>query len=248
MHSDDETKRPEADTASAGVVASERADRHAAERLCAGCREHGAREDLVRFAIHVEDGVAMLVPDVTRKLGGRGVSVHPTAKCLALAVDRGGFARAASARIDTDAKALGAMLAAQLEQRARGLVQAAIRGRHATLGDDTTQKALAERRVVSVVLASDAAARTAELSETLGRLTVGRLGGHAHVLGTKAELGKLVGRDELAVVGITDEGIAAALAHVVEQLRGVSGTTGQAATGNERSTSGGRSHSRSEAG
>lgn len=243
MHSDDETKSPEAEGASVGVVTSERAERHAADRLCAGCREHGAREELVRFAIHVEDGVAMLVPDVTRKLGGRGVSVHPSQKCLGLAVDRGGFARAASARVDADAKALGEMLAAQLEQRARGLVQAAIRGRHATLGADTTQKALAERRVVSVVLASDAAARTAELSETLGRL-----GGHAHVLGTKAQLGKLVGRDELAVVGITDEGIAAALAHVVEQLRGVSGTTGQAATGNERSTSGGRSRSRSEAG
>lgn len=240
MHEGDETKRQEADGASEGALALDRAS---SERLCAGCREHGGREDLVRFAIHVEGGVATLVPDVMRKLGGRGVSVHPSAKCLGLAVERGGFARAASARVEGDAETLGAMLIAQLEQRARGLVQAAIRGRHATLGGDTTQKAVAERRVVSVVLAADAAARTAELAETLARL-----GGHAHVLGTKAELGKLVGRDELAVVGITDEGIAAALAHVVEQLRGVSETTGQAATGNERSTSGGRSRSRSEAG
>lgn len=218
MHSDDETKRPEADTASAGVVASERADRHAAERLCAGCREHGAREDLVRFAIHVEDGVAMLVPDVTRKLGGRGVSVHPTPACIEAAVKRGGFAKAASAKVDAEPAVLIGALVQQIEGRARGLLLGALRGKLLTLGAEATSQAIAERKIAALVLARDASERTSEVGET-----VRRLGRHVAVLGDKKSLGALVGRDELAVIGVMDDGVGQALAEVaamIARLRG----------------------------
>lgn len=221
--------------------ASERAEaKDASARTCVGCRQIAPREDLVRFAIRVEDGLAFIVPDVARKLGGRGASTHARRACVELGIKRGGFAKAASARVELDAGALVAMLDAQLVQRARGLLLGAIRSKHAILGADGTEKAIAERRVVALVLASDASERTGTVAAAIGRL-----GGRAIQMLTKAELGALVGRDEVAVIGIGDEGIAGALAQVAEQLRGVRGVA--AADGNEDS-GGERQRSRSEAG
>lgn len=204
MTSDDATSRKEA--------------RDVSERTCVGCRQVAEREALVRFAIRVDGGVASVVPDVAHKLGGRGASVHPSPACIEAAVLRGGFAKAASARVDANAEELIAMLDAQLVQRARGLLLGAIRAKLAVLGADGTEKAITERRVVALVLASDAAARTGTVAASISRL-----GGRAIQMLTKAELGALVGRDEVAVIGIGDEGIAGALALVAEQLRAVRG-------------------------
>ena len=60
------------------------------ERTCVGCRQRDERDALLRFVLG-PDG--QLVPDVGRKLPGRGVSVHPRGACLVAAVRRGGFAR-----------------------------------------------------------------------------------------------------------------------------------------------------------
>jgi hypothetical protein len=192
--------------------------REASERTCVGCRQVADREALVRFAIRVDDGVAVIVPDVQRKLGGRGASAHSTAACIEAGVKRGGFAKAASARVTTDAATLVAMLDGQLVQRAKGLLLGAIRSRGAYLGADATETAIGQRRVVGLVLAHDASARTAGVAQSIARL-----GGRAILMMTKAELGALVGRDEVAVIGIGDEGIAGALAQVAEQLAGVRG-------------------------
>ncbi len=212
----------------------------ASERTCVGCREVAPRETLIRFAIRVEDGAASVVPDIAHKLGGRGASTHASRACIEQGVKRGGFAKAASARVDVAASELVTMVEGQLTQRARGLLLGAIRGKLATLGADATEKAITARRVVALVLASDASSRTGTVADAMGRL-----GGRAiGMMMTKAELGALVGRDEVAVIGIDDEGIAAALAQVAEQLRGVRGET---ATGNDDSN-GERRRSPSEAG
>lgn len=200
---------------------SKREAKDLSERTCVGCREVAARESLVRFAIGVENELATIVPDVAHKLGGRGASVHATQKCIEAAVKRGGFAKAASARVETDPRELCAMLEAQLVTRAKGLLLGAIRGKLATLGADATETAVTERRAVALVLATDASSRTSEVAATMARL-----GGRAIVLMTKAELGKLLGRDEVAVIGLVDDGIAGALAQVAEQLRGVRSEAG----------------------
>jgi len=198
--------------------ASKRAEAEASARTCVGCREVAPREELLRFAIRVEDGVAIIAPDVAHKLGGRGACTHATRACVELGIKRGGFAKAASARVDVDAATLVQQLDDQLMNRARGLLLGAIRSKSAILGADGTEKAIAERRVVALVLASDAASRTADAAASIGRL-----GGRVIALGTKAELGHLVGRDEIAVIGIGDEGIATALARVAQQVSGVRG-------------------------
>ncbi|MBW2188546.1 MAG: YlxR family protein, partial [Deltaproteobacteria bacterium] len=44
-------------------------------RMCAGCGSRAAREELVRLV--VGDSAPFVAVDLGRRLGGRGVSVHP---------------------------------------------------------------------------------------------------------------------------------------------------------------------------
>jgi predicted RNA-binding protein YlxR (DUF448 family) len=55
-----------------------------------GCRERAARADLLRV-VAVGD---RLVPDLRRRLPGRGASVHPDPRCVELADKRRAFPRA----------------------------------------------------------------------------------------------------------------------------------------------------------
>ncbi|TFV70571.1 YlxR family protein [Blastococcus sp. CT_GayMR19] len=55
-----------------------------------GCRERAPASDLLRVVVRS----GALVPDVRRRLPGRGASVHPTPECLSAAERRRAFARA----------------------------------------------------------------------------------------------------------------------------------------------------------
>jgi uncharacterized protein len=59
-------------------------------RTCVGCRERALASDLVRVV--ARDGA--LVPDLAHRLPGRGAHLHPSSRCLDLAVRRRAFARA----------------------------------------------------------------------------------------------------------------------------------------------------------
>lgn len=72
------------------------------ERTCVGCREKAARDQLVRL-VRVgspEDGVPRIRVDERSTAPGRGAWVHPDARCLALAVTRGGLARSFRGPVD----------------------------------------------------------------------------------------------------------------------------------------------------
>ena len=71
-------------------------------RTCVGCREKGARPDLVRVV--VVEGV--LVPDPRARLAGRGAWLHPDPACLDLAVRRRAFPRALRSEVAPDVAAV----------------------------------------------------------------------------------------------------------------------------------------------
>ena len=62
-----------------------------------GCRSAAPQEELIRFAA-VE---GRTVPDLDRRLGGRGAWLHPSRACLEQAVARRAFPRAFRARVQT---------------------------------------------------------------------------------------------------------------------------------------------------
>ncbi|MBL5973878.1 MAG: YlxR family protein [Candidatus Leucobacter sulfamidivorax] len=59
-------------------------------RTCVGCRLRVPRGELLRVVL--QD--SRLTPDDRAVLPGRGAWVHPTPRCIELAVSRGAFARA----------------------------------------------------------------------------------------------------------------------------------------------------------
>src|SRR5688500_16012098 len=95
-------------------------------RTCAGCRGRDNRDALLRFVTH--DGPPWLVPDIGRRLPGRGVSVHPRRSCLQEAARRG-FARSLKRAVSADAEELGRLAAEQYRRRAIGLLLAARRAK-----------------------------------------------------------------------------------------------------------------------
>lgn len=183
------------------------------ERTCAGCRRTDDRDALVRLVLG--NSPPILAPDVSRKLPGRGVSVHPTRECIEAAASRGGFARTLKTKIDVDARALAGAIAGQYARRIDSLLVAAWRAKKVAIGTEAVRDAMVRGKIAMLVVAEDAAGRREELAqfaERLGRACV--------VWGNKASLGGLFGRDEVGVLGVVDEGIAAeihrAAAHVAE--------------------------------
>ena len=69
------------------------------ERTCVGCRVRGRSTDLLRVV--AMDGV--LIPDLRRRLPGRGAWLHPDPGCLDMAERRRAFGRAlrVSEQLDT---------------------------------------------------------------------------------------------------------------------------------------------------
>ncbi|MGP0223847.1 MULTISPECIES: YlxR family protein [unclassified Paenarthrobacter] len=71
-------------------------------RTCIGCRKQGFRSELVRLVAQGGGSSAVLV-DVRRRMAGRGAWLHPSEKCLALAVKRRAFGRALAGASETGA-------------------------------------------------------------------------------------------------------------------------------------------------
>ena len=59
-------------------------------RTCVGCRQRAALSDLIRVIVNAGE----CVPDLDRRLPGRGAHLHPTQECLELAERRRAFPRA----------------------------------------------------------------------------------------------------------------------------------------------------------
>lgn len=194
------------------TMANETEPRERSERTCAGCRQHDAREALVRLAAS-EDPSAPLVPDLRGRLGGRGVSVHASRRCLSLAVNKGGFARALSRAVVVDEGELARAIEEQLLGRAKGLLLGGIRSRRIALGTEAVIRTIETEKIELLIVARDAAGRSVGLAER-----VRAAGKPVAVLADKALLGGLASRGELGVLAVLDRGIAVELGRVATML------------------------------
>ncbi|MCC7536590.1 MAG: DUF448 domain-containing protein [Deltaproteobacteria bacterium] len=208
------------------------------DRTCVGCRSADTKGSLVRV---VRGPQGQIVPDPMGRLPGRGAYVHVRGDCMAAAV-RGGLARAFRAPVELGADELAVAIEARLVVRRTGLLVAARRAGALAIGTDAVRDAIASRRVALLLVASDAAGRREELSAAVGRL------GRACVeVGTKTELGALLGREEVGVVAVLDRGLAEAIASVSTDIAAASAARlaprvdlGSRGRGADRARSGGR--------
>jgi uncharacterized protein len=123
------------------------------ERRCIVTGDVLPEAKLVRFVVGPE---ARIVPDVEAKLPGRGIWVRAERECVAMAVKKQLFARAAKANVAANAE-LPALTEQRLVARALALIGLARRAGDLTLGAEKVEKALRGPKPPAVVIeAADA--------------------------------------------------------------------------------------------
>lgn len=203
---------PQTGTAEMGedVLAEPRPARPTHVRRCVATR--AARDDrhMIRFVVGPG---GMLVPDIAGRLPGRGLWVGADRETLMRAIARGGFAKAAKAKVRAEpdlVDRVGAMLAA----RCLDLVGLARRAGELVAGFDQCADWLRHGRVALVLTARDGAGE--------GRRRIEALAGAVPVLDpfARAELGAAIGRDEIVHLAIAKGGLARRLLQELERLQG----------------------------
>jgi hypothetical protein len=187
---------------------------HRAERTCIGCRGTFAKDDVVRIV--AVSGKPVI--DYRERLPGRAAYVCPRRECILKAMRRDHLSRAF--RMAVDPPPPGAFLddmIAVVRERISSLIAMAAKAGMLAAGASAVSDALEKGRVVLLLAASDVSPGT--LAKVLGsaadRPEVRELPF------TAAELGRLTGRDLVAIAGIVDQGFADALGSELGRLKGL---------------------------
>jgi ribosomal protein L7Ae-like RNA K-turn-binding protein len=145
------------------------------------------------------------------RLGGRGAWVHPRLDCLKKACLRG-FAKSFKATVSTGIAELGEQLVASSQRRLDGLLLAGARRRSVIHGREAVKEVAA--KAVLVLLAEDAKSVAKDT-------TVMALGeqGKVVIWGTKDHYGQLLGKTEVGVLALLEQGIAEAVEKTVSIAR-----------------------------
>ncbi len=170
----------------------------ALSRTCVVCREPCAKEELVRW---VRDEEGEIVPDLLARSFGRGAWVHPWPGCLKKLIP--GLSRSFKAPISTSAEDALQRLVVAAQHRVNQLIGSASRQKLLVFGGDATEEAYGKGQVALVVVARDAKAALKR-----GFVHEAISAGEAVSWGTKETWGTLLGRSEVAVLGVTDRGLA----------------------------------------
>jgi uncharacterized protein len=170
--------------------------RRGVERSCALTREVKPLADLIRF-VAAPDGA--IVPDIKRKLPGRGVWVTARRAAIDEAVRRKVFARSLKREVRATAD-LGATVERQLETAALDALAIAHKAGRVAIGFGRTETALADQPVVAVLNASDGAADGArKITGAVARRQTGENAGEILVISTftSAQLDLALGRSNV---------------------------------------------------
>ncbi len=163
----------------------------ATERLCIATREVRPVGEMIRFVAGPDGGV---VPDLKRRLPGRGVWVTARRRVVEEAVRRRVFGRGLKGDVKAPAD-LPEVLDALLERSALDALSMAHKAGLVVLGFAKVEAAVASGPVIALVRARDAGADAGrKLAAALGRRAVGRTEGKIVEAFTSAQLDLALGR------------------------------------------------------
>ena len=139
------------------------------------------RRDLVSGAVQDEDRLirfvagpdGAVVPDLARKLPGRGLWVAADRKSVQTAAAKGGFSRSAKAKLAAPSD-LADQVEALLHKRVLDGLGLARRAGDLTLGFEKVSAAIAGGKVAWLIEASDEAARRSPTQDAAGRRPHGK--------------------------------------------------------------------------
>ena len=165
------------------------------QRTCVGCKQIDEVQSLFRFVLRPD--TRALVPDLGRKMPGRGALLHPRYRCASLAVKKKSFAKAFGAPVNVSTNELQDMMSTVLENKLQGLFGASRAKRHLVFGKTACSSACSDGTAKLLILARDA--RSPQTWESLASEHKVRM----IRTDTKAQLGERFGRGETATVVVT---------------------------------------------
>lgn len=179
---------------------------HRPVRTCLGCRGQDDKDALVRYVMGPDGAIHV---DLRHKLPGRGAYTCASRECLVQAVRRGGFQRAFRGRCQkADVDGLLGDLARQLMQRVDNLIGMLRKSGEIVGGGNAVTAALDKRESLQMVIAAtDVSAGV--LEKIRRKATACEV--PIFKWGSKADLGRLTGREQRSVLGIRSCALAKAL-------------------------------------
>jgi predicted RNA-binding protein YlxR (DUF448 family) len=181
------------------------------ERTCIGCRSVFEKNNVVRI-IAGPDGVVI---DYREKLPGRAAYICPKRECINKAFSKGNLSKALHCKIRMPSlEEFISSLATAIQGRIKSLVSMSIRAGKLAAGYSAVKDALEKGRIELIVYAQD-------ISEgTLGKVAhAGPASMRTATIFTRDELGGLLNRELVGVLGIEDKRLADAIWKEAERLK-----------------------------
>ena len=192
--------------------------RNQPQRTCLGCRQVKNQSDLIRF-VRSPDGEILV--DLRGRLPGRGAYLCNSRECIAAAADRQQFNRAFRCECQpAELSGLTDRVARELLKHLASLLGMARKSAGLVAGSNAVLDALTRKKALSaIVLAKD-------ISPKIGD-KIRRKAARQNILTTelfdKMELGRILGRAERSVVGLSDGKLADAFMYDWYRYKDISG-------------------------
>jgi uncharacterized protein len=187
--------------------------KHEPERTCIGCRGVFEKDAVVRIVAGPQ-GVAI---DYREKLPGRAAYVCPTVECITKSLSKENLSRALHSRVRSpDAEVFIAQLSALITEKIKALIVMSAKAGKLAAGYSAVHDAVEKSRVFMLLYALDLSEGTKEKVATPSAALV-----RCATLFTREELGTLLNRELVGVIGIEDKGLSNALWKETERLKGL---------------------------
>lgn len=166
------------------------------QRSCLGCREIKAKDDLLRFVLDPEGNV---VPDLAKKLPGRGAYTCFSRSCLETAVKKRQFGRSFKGMAKTaPAEEMLSLVSALQAERISATIAMANKAGRVVSGSDKVMDALRKGSVAVLILAEDISGESAAKFLAIA----GKTGVDSFRFSHKEQLGSPLGKDLRSVIAV----------------------------------------------
>lgn len=187
---------------------------HRPERTCIGCRVVFGKDKVVR----VIAGPVGPIIDYREKLPGRAAYICPRRACIENALSKNALSRALRVKVTPQsAEQFIADLAMLIRQKIASLLSMATKAGMTVSGFSAVEDALLKSRIKMLLFAIDIADGTKNKILSLNDNAPDKI----CTIFTKEELGGVIGREQVGVVGIIEKGFSDAIWREAERLKGL---------------------------
>jgi len=183
------------------------------ERTCIGCRGVFEKDSVVRIVA----GPLGIAIDYREKLPGRAAYVCPTKECITKALSKENLSRSLHSKVRApEPEAFISQLSVLITEKIKSLIAMSAKAGKLAAGYSAVHDAVEKGRVSMLLYAIDLSSGTKEKVASPAAASV-----RWTTLFTREELGTMLNRELVGVIGIEDKGLSNALWKEAERLKGL---------------------------